>query len=89
MVINPAILILDEATSSIDHDTEEIIQHAILKMREGRSSIVIAHRLSTIANADEILVVDKGEIVERGTHQSLLENSGYYKNLYEHQFALQ
>ncbi len=87
MVKNPAILILDEATSSIDHETEEIIQQAIIKMREGRSSIVIAHRLSTIANANEILVLDKGEIVERGTHQSLLENSGHYKNLYEHQFA--
>ncbi|MDZ4668785.1 MAG: ABC transporter ATP-binding protein [bacterium] len=87
MVVNPAILVLDEATSSIDHETEEIIQHAILKMREGRSSIVIAHRLSTIANADEILVLDKGQIVERGTHNSLLENSGYYRNLYDHQFA--
>jgi ATP-binding cassette subfamily B protein len=87
MVVNPAILILDEATSSIDHETEEIIQEAIIKMRQGRSSIVIAHRLSTIANADEILVLHKGEIVERGTHYSLLLNSGYYKKLYEHQFA--
>ncbi|MCG9881200.1 MAG: ABC transporter ATP-binding protein/permease [Bacteroidia bacterium] len=87
IVSNPSILILDEATSSIDHETEEIIQHAILKMREGRSSIVVAHRLSTIANADEILVLEKGEIVERGTHNSLLQNSGYYRNLYEKQFA--
>jgi ATP-binding cassette subfamily B protein len=87
MVVNPAILILDEATSSIDHETEEVIQHAILKMREGRSSIVIAHRLSTIANADEILVLSKGHIVERGTHVQLLENSGYYRTLYDHQFA--
>ena len=87
MVTDPAILVLDEATSSIDHETEEIIQHAIEKMRAGRSSIVIAHRLSTIANADEILVLEKGEIVERGNHQNLLQNSGYYKNLYEKQFA--
>jgi ATP-binding cassette subfamily B multidrug efflux pump len=87
MVTDPAILVLDEATSSIDHETEEIIQHAIEKMRAGRSSIVIAHRLSTIANADEILVMEKGEIVERGNHQNLLQNSGYYKNLYEKQFA--
>jgi len=87
MVTDPAILVLDEATSSIDHETEEIIQHAIEKMRAGRSSIVIAHRLSTIANADEILVLEKGEIVERGNHQNLLQNSGYYKILYEKQFA--
>lgn len=87
MVTDPAILVLDEATSSIDHDTEEIIQLAIEKMRSGRSSIVIAHRLSTIINADEILVLEKGEIVERGNHQNLMKNSSFYKNLYEKQFA--
>jgi len=87
MVVNPAILVLDEATSSIDHDTEEIIQQAIVKMREGRSSIVIAHRLSTIANADEILVLQKGEIVERGTHTQLLQKEGYYHKLYQYQFV--
>lgn len=87
MVHKPAILVLDEATSSIDHETEEIIQQAIEKMRVGRSSIMIAHRLSTIAHADEILVLEKGEIVERGTHQQLLQNSQYYKELYTHQFA--
>ncbi len=87
MVHKPAILVLDEATSSIDHETEEIIQQAIEKMRVGRSSIMIAHRLSTIAHADEILVLEKGEIVERGTHQQLLLNSKYYKELYSHQFA--
>jgi ATP-binding cassette subfamily B multidrug efflux pump len=87
MVHQPAVLVLDEATSSIDHETEEIIQEAIEKMRKGRSSIMIAHRLSTIAHADEILVLEKGHIVERGTHESLLLNSVYYKELYEHQFA--
>ncbi|MCF8253037.1 MAG: ABC transporter ATP-binding protein/permease [Bacteroidia bacterium] len=87
MVVNPAILVLDEATSSIDHETEEIIQQAIVKMREGRSSIVIAHRLSTIANADEILVLQKGEIVERGTHTQLLQKEGYYHKLYQYQFV--
>jgi ATP-binding cassette subfamily B protein len=87
MVHQPAVLVLDEATSSIDHETEEIIQEAIEKMRKGRSSIMIAHRLSTIAHADEILVLEKGHIVERGNHESLLQNSMYYKELYEHQFA--
>jgi ATP-binding cassette subfamily B protein len=87
MVHNPAILVLDEATSSIDHETEEIIQNAIEKMRQGRSSIMIAHRLSTISHADEIIVLEKGEIVERGTHTQLLQNSKFYKELYEHQFA--
>jgi ATP-binding cassette, subfamily B, multidrug efflux pump len=87
MVVNPAILVLDEATSSIDHETEEIIQQAIVKMREGRSSIVIAHRLSTIANADEILVMQKGEIIERGTHTQLLQKEGYYHKLYQYQFV--
>ncbi|MDP3928679.1 MAG: ABC transporter ATP-binding protein [Bacteroidota bacterium] len=87
MVSDPAILVLDEATSSIDHETEEIIQLAIEKMRAGRSSIVIAHRLSTIANANEILVLNQGEIVERGNHSSLLQNSGYYRTLYEKQFS--
>lgn len=88
MVTNPAILILDEATSSIDHETEEIIQKAIEKMRKGRSSIVIAHRLSTIIDADEILVLEKGIIVEKGNHFELLQKEGYYKRLYEHQFAV-
>lgn len=88
MVTNPAILILDEATSSIDHETEEIIQKAIEKMRKGRSSIVIAHRLSTIIDADEILVLEKGIIVEKGNHFELLQKEGYYKKLYEHQFAV-
>jgi ATP-binding cassette subfamily B protein len=88
MVSNPSILVLDEATSSIDHETEEVIQSAIKVMMKGRTSIIIAHRLSTIQDADEILVLDKGEIVERGNHQTLLDLNGNYKNLYETQFKM-
>jgi ATP-binding cassette subfamily B protein len=88
MVSNPSILVLDEATSSIDHETEEVIQSAIKVMMQGRTSIIIAHRLSTIQDADEILVLDKGEIVERGNHYSLLEQNGNYRNLYETQFKM-
>ncbi len=87
MVVNPTVLVLDEATSSIDQETEDIIQFAIAKMMEGRTSIVIAHRLSTIQKANEILVLDKGEIKERGTHESLLQiKDGFYTALYETQF---
>jgi ATP-binding cassette subfamily B protein len=87
MVVNPTVLVLDEATSSIDQETEDIIQYAITKMMEGRTSIVIAHRLSTIQKANEILVLDKGEIKERGTHESLLQiKDGFYTSLYETQF---
>ena len=89
MVAEPAILILDEATASIDHETEEIIQSAINKMLIGRTCIIIAHRLSTIQHVDEILVMDKGQIVERGSHSELLAQNGLYKNLYEVQFANQ
>jgi ATP-binding cassette, subfamily B, multidrug efflux pump len=86
-VSDPSILILDEATSSIDSYSEEMIQKATDKITEGRTSIVIAHRLATIKKADMILVMDAGKIVESGTHQELLERSeGYYKNLYEVQF---
>lgn len=87
MVINPAILILDEATSSVDHETETLIQQAITTMMKGRTSIVIAHRLSTIQHADTIMVMDKGLIVEQGTHRELLNKNGYYKKLYELQFT--
>jgi ATP-binding cassette subfamily B protein len=88
LVFDPDILILDEATSSIDAETETIIQYAIEKLIEKRSSIIIAHRLSTIKHADTILVLEKGEIVESGNHQSLLEiEDGKYKKLYEIQFA--
>jgi ATP-binding cassette subfamily B protein len=80
---NPKILILDEATSSIDTETEERVQFALDRMRRGRTTIAIAHRLSTIQGADLILVLHRGEIVERGTHQSLLTQDGLYKKMYE------
>jgi ATP-binding cassette subfamily B protein len=83
---NPRILILDEATSSVDTRTERLIQHALEKLLEGRTSFVVAHRLSTIRNADQVLVIDDGQIVERGTHASLLEAKGAYYNLYMRQF---
>jgi ATP-binding cassette subfamily B protein len=86
-VYNPSILILDEATSSVDSESEELIQRATEKLTKGRTSIVIAHRLSTIQNADMIVVLDKGEIKEQGGHNELLKKDGYYKNLYEMQFS--
>lgn len=86
LVFNPQILVLDEATASVDTETEELIQHAINKLMEGRTSIVIAHRLSTIQNADRIIVLDQGEIKEIGSHQELLMLEGYYKRLYDLQF---
>lgn len=87
-VTNPAILVLDEATSSIDAYSEQLIQKATEKITKNRTSIVIAHRLVTIQNADKILVMDSGELVEEGTHLELIKKpNGYYKNLYEVQFA--
>jgi ATP-binding cassette subfamily B protein len=85
MVYNPEIIILDEATSSVDTETEELIQDSIETMMTGRTSIVIAHRLSTIQKADKIIVLHKGEIVETGTHDSLLELGGYYTQLHQMQ----
>lgn len=85
MVYNPEILILDEATSSVDTETEELIQESIEKMMKGRTSIVIAHRLSTIQKANQIIVLHKGEIVETGTHESLLDQGGYYTQLHQMQ----
>jgi len=85
-VYNPSILVLDEATSSIDTETEELIQTAIDKLTQGRTAIIVAHRLSTIKKADKIIVLDKGEIIEQGNHEELLELNGTYRNLYEIQF---
>jgi ATP-binding cassette subfamily B multidrug efflux pump len=87
MVTNPPLLILDEATSSIDHDSEEVIQHAITQMMHNRTSIIIAHRLSTIQHANTILVMDKGEIAEQGNHAQLLSMSGIYARMYQLQRA--
>ncbi|MDI9256925.1 ABC transporter ATP-binding protein [Flavobacterium sedimenticola] len=85
---NPSVLILDEATSSIDTYSEELIQKATERITQGRTSIIIAHRLATVVKADKIIVMDKGLIVEEGTHQELIaKTEGYYKNLYESQFA--
>jgi len=86
MVYDPKIIVLDEATSSVDSETEELIQYAIKKLMKGRTSIVIAHRLSTIQKADQILVMDGGEIKERGSHDELLEMNGYYSQLYHMQY---
>ncbi len=85
-ITNPEILILDEATSSVDTHTEELIQNAIDVITEGRTSIIIAHRLATIQKADKILVLDKGEVMEEGTHHELLAKKGYYAKLYDMQF---
>lgn len=86
MVYDPKILVLDEATSSVDSETEEMIQQAIEKMMSGRTSIVIAHRLSTIQKADKIIVLDQGQIKESGKHEILLEQDGYYAQLYKMQY---
>ncbi|HOM56463.1 MAG TPA: ATP-binding cassette domain-containing protein, partial [Candidatus Latescibacteria bacterium] len=86
ILADPSILILDEATSSVDTRTEARIQKALLRLMAGRTSFVIAHRLSTIRDADQVLVVKDGEIVERGTHYELLERRGFYRHLYESQF---
>jgi len=88
-LINPNILILDEATSSVDTRTERQIQAALDELLEGRTSFVIAHRLSTIRNADQVLVLDNGQIIERGTHKSLLAAKGFYHDLYMSQFRRQ
>ena len=86
LLANPSILILDEATSNIDTRTEKYVQKAMLNLMKGRTSLVIAHRLSTIRNADLILVINQGEIVEQGNHQQLLDKKGFYYNLYMSQF---
>ena len=89
LVYQPRVIVLDEATSSVDSETEEMIQNAIEKLMQGRTSLVIAHRLSTIQKADQIIVLDKGEIKEVGTHEELLRlENGYYAQLYRMQYAL-
>ncbi|MGS0729736.1 ATP-binding cassette domain-containing protein, partial [Shewanella sp. 0m-11] len=84
---NSPVLILDEATSALDTESEKAIQQGLDNLRQNRTSIVIAHRLSTIESADQILVVDQGKIIERGTHESLLAKGGAYANLYQMQFG--
>jgi ATP-binding cassette subfamily B protein len=88
MLANPPMLILDEATSSVDTRTELLIQKAMDKLTSGRTTFVIAHRLSTIRNADLILVMNHGNIVEKGKHKELLEKNGFYASLYNSQFKL-
>jgi ATP-binding cassette subfamily B multidrug efflux pump len=86
ILADPAILVLDEATSSVDTRTEIHIQEALQELMKGRTSFVIAHRLSTISKADQVLVIDEGRIVERGTHGELLARKGFYHRLYMSQF---
>jgi ATP-binding cassette subfamily B protein len=86
ILADPRILILDEATSSVDTRTEARIQNAMLRLMEGRTSFVIAHRLSTIRDADNVLVINDGEIIEQGNHDELLRQKGFYHNLYMSQF---
>ena len=87
VLANPRVLILDEATSNIDSQTELLVQQALSKLLAGRTSLVIAHRLSTIRAADQVLVLDGGRVIERGTHQTLLRQRGHYFSLYQQQFA--
>ena len=82
---NPPILILDEATSALDSESEQLVQDALTKLMANRTSLVIAHRLSTIQNADEIVVINEGEIVEQGTHDVLLKYKGHYHKLHNMQ----
>lgn len=88
-VYNPQILILDEATSSVDSESESLIQKATEKLTAGRTSIVIAHRLSTIQKADKIIVLEKGKIIEQGSHFELLGQNGQYKRLFDMQFGVE
>jgi len=82
---NPPILILDEATSQLDADSEKIVQQALEQLIQGRTVFIVAHRLSTVKSASRIIVMDKGRIVEKGTHQELLEKNGLYKRIYSMQ----
>ncbi|MEM8962776.1 MAG: ABC transporter ATP-binding protein [Acidobacteriota bacterium] len=89
ILANPSILVLDEATSSLDSESEALIQEGLANLRQGRTTFVIAHRLSTIQSADQILVVEEGQIVERGSHQELLELDGRYRELYDKQYKFE
>ena len=84
---NPKILILDEATSSIDSHTEQILQNALQKISEGRTTIVIAHRLSTIVNSDKILLLENGKVLEEGSHSKLMNENGKYAQMYDTQIS--
>ena len=86
MLLDPVVLVLDEATSSVDTRTELLIQQALDTLMQGKTSFVIAHRLSTIVGADLILVMNEGRIVEQGTHEQLLQSKGFYADLYNSQF---
>ena len=86
MIKDAPFLILDEATSSVDTRTEELVQQAMDKLTEGRTSFIIAHRLSTIRNADMILVMNEGNIIEQGNHEKLMAQNGFYADLYNSQF---
>ena len=87
VLADPKILILDEATSSVDTRTEKNIQNAMIKLMKNRTSLIIAHRLSTIRDSDKIIVIDHGRVVEEGDHDTLLAKKGTYFNLYQSQFA--
>ena len=89
MIESAPFLILDEATSNVDTRTEEIVQKAMDKLTEGKTSFIIAHRLSTIKNADLILVMNEGNIIEQGSHDELVEQNGFYADLYKSQFQLE
>jgi len=89
LLADPRILILDEATSSLDSESEALIQEGLNRLRQGRTTFVIAHRLSTIRSADQILVVEAGEILERGTHAELVTLDGRYKQLYDKQYRFE